>query len=621
MINNLTFRMKLSILLLTALIGLAGLYVVAYRGIELQQSTNNRLQELNRQSSQLDQLTLQAMQIGDRVSRLSPANRDAVVTDVNAELERLASLRAQSLDLDIGLQTFFEQFERYLNAVLASIEQAAVVGLDADSGWNATLSAARDALNERAGFMTFVQENMAEISNLEVAYVNSPTADRFEPLRAAYDRYIEQLASNNMEEPFVEVNQNYLASMEGHYEQARLLTQSRDAMAEALTAMRTAQQSVRNSLDNLISAARANASESSQTARTLLLSVSLLMALAMLVVVGWITRSVKQTLTGITTDLNRVRDGDLSARLPVNERRNDEFDALSRAVNVMTEGLGSLVRQVADSAQHSATMMEQLTHETQQLDQSNQQINDQGQSVAASTEEISATLSGIADATKTLSRQVAQTLASASQGTATLNQAVSGLRETSQVVANIEQKLNQLNALSADIDSVLDMINNLAGQTNLLALNAAIEAARAGDAGRGFSVVADEVRQLAERTVEATSRINGIVEDIQGFTREAISVTETGRTHLSSVETHSEEAEQAIQKIEEDARQGTVAADQMLHSVEEVDKAARQISRDMEGVATSIHKDSDALQRVRDQVEQVSGHLLELDGKAARFTV
>ncbi|WP_394168785.1 methyl-accepting chemotaxis protein [Saccharospirillum alexandrii] len=621
MINNLTFRMKLSILLLTALIGLAGLYVVAYRGIELQQSTNNRLQELNRQSSQLDQLTLQAMQIGDRVSRLSPANRDAVVTDVNAELERLASLRAQSLDLDIGLQTFFEQFERYLNAVLASIEQAAVVGLDADSGWNATLSAARDALNERAGFMTFVQENMAEISNLEVAYVNSPTAERFEPLRAAYDRYIEQLASNNMEEPFVEVNQNYLASMEGHYEQARLLTQNRDAMAEALTAMRTAQQSVRNSLDNLISAARANASESSQTARTLLLSVSLLMALAMLVVVGWITRSVKQTLTGITTDLNRVRDGDLSARLPVNERRNDEFDALSRAVNVMTEGLGSLVRQVADSAQHSATMMEQLTHETQQLDQSNQQINDQGQSVAASTEEISATLSGIADATKTLSRQVAQTLASASQGTATLNQAVSGLRETSQVVANIEQKLNQLNALSADIDSVLDMINNLAGQTNLLALNAAIEAARAGDAGRGFSVVADEVRQLAERTVEATSRINGIVEDIQGFTREAISVTETGRTHLSSVETHSEEAEQAIQKIEEDARQGTVAADQMLHSVEEVDKAARQISRDMEGVATSIHKDSDALQRVRDQVEQVSGHLLELDGKAARFTV
>lgn len=621
MINNLTFRMKLSILLLTALIGLAGLYVVAYRGIELQQSTNNRLQELNRQSSQLDQLTLQAMQIGDRVSRLSPANRDAVVTDVNAELERLASLRAQSLDLDIGLQTFFEQFERYLNAVLASIEQAAVVGLDADSGWNATLSAARDALNERAGFMTFVQENMAEISNLEVAYVNSPTTERFEALRAAYERYIEQLASNNMEEPFVEVNQNYLASLEGHYEQARQLTQSRDTMAEALTAMRTAQQSVRESLNNLISAARANASESSQTARTLLLSVSLLMALAMLVVVGWITRSVKQTLTGITTDLNRVRDGDLSARLPVNERRNDEFDALSRAVNVMTEGLGSLVRQVADSAQHSATMMEQLTHETQQLDQSNQQINDQGQSVAASTEEISATLSGIADATKTLSRQVAQTLASASQGTATLNQAVSGLRETSQVVANIEQKLNQLNALSADIDSVLDMINNLAGQTNLLALNAAIEAARAGDAGRGFSVVADEVRQLAERTVEATSRINGIVEDIQGFTREAISVTETGRTHLSSVETHSEEAEQAIQKIEEDARQGTVAADQMLHSVEEVDKAARQISRDMEGVATSIHKDSDALQRVRDQVEQVSGHLLELDGKAARFTV
>lgn len=621
MIKNLTFRMKLSILLLAALIGLAGLYVVAYRGIELQQSTNDRLQDLNRQSSQLDQLTIQAMETGDSVSRLSPSNRDAVFAEVNTKLDQLSNLRAQSLDLDIGLEAFFDQFERYLNAVLVSIEQAAVVGLDVTSGWNGRVEAAGDELNENAGFMNFVRQNMTDISSLEAAYLNNPTVERFNALTTAYDDYIEKLASNNMEEPFIEVNQKYLASLKGHYEQARLLEQSRNAMAEALDAMRMAQQSVRESLDGLIAEAQANASDSSQTARTLLLSVSLLMALVMLVVVGWITRSVKQTLTGITTDLNRVRDGDLSARLKVNERRNDEFDALSRAVNVMTEGLGSLVHQVADSAQHSATMMEQLTRETKQLDQSNQQINDQGQSVAASTEEISATLSGIAESTKTLSRQVAQTLASASQGTATLNQAVTGLRETSQVVANIEQKLNQLNALSADIDSVLEMINNLAGQTNLLALNAAIEAARAGDAGRGFSVVADEVRQLAERTVEATSRITGIVVDIQGFTREAISVTETGRAHLSAVETHSGEAEQAIQQIEDDARQGTVAADQMLHSVEEVDKAARQISRDMEGVATSIHRDSEALQRVRDQVEQVSGQLLELDGKAARFTV
>ena len=121
--------------------------------------------------------------------------------------------------------------------------------------------------------------------------------------------------------------------------------------------------------------------------------------------------------------------------------------------------------------------------------------------------------------------------------------------------------------------------------------------------------------------MDATSRINTIVGDIQGFTRKAIGVAETGRQHLVQVESNSENAEKAVQTIEQDARQGASAADQMLHSIEEVDKATSQISRDMEAVASRLHDDSEALRRVRRQVSDVSSQLTELDQHAGRFRV
>lgn len=621
MIKNLSFRMKLALLLVTALLGLVILYGVAYRGLTQQQTTHDQLQQLNRQSAQLDQLTILAMQLRDRIEQLDDAGFEAFLIDVTAYREQVDSLRSGSLQLDVGLGAFFDAFSAYLAAINEQAVQAGQVGLTETTGLNGALDTRGDELLETVGFLSTIRQAFVEVRNLEFAYISDPGESRYQAVLSEFDAYIEQMVAMSIDDRFEEANTGYLTLLERHREATQVLEAHQNDTATALVEMEDRQAEVRANLDRLIDQASADASRSSRTATMLLGGVSLVVCAIMLLVVGWITRSVRQTLHGITTDLNRVRDGDLSARLPVNTRRNDEFDALSQAVNVMTEGLGNLVTQVTASARMSAQTMTQLEQETRQLDQSNQQINDQGQSVAASTEEISATLSAITDATRQLSGQVAQTLRSANHGATTLQEAVNGLKATSQVVANIEQKLNQLSSLSADIDSVLTMINNLASQTNLLALNAAIEAARAGEAGRGFSVVADEVRTLAERTVDATSRINTIVGDIQGFTREAIGVAETGRQHLVQVEFNSENAEKAIQTIEQDARQGASAADQMLHSIEEVDKATSQISQDMEAVASRLHDDSDALQRVRRQVSDVSSQLTELDQHAGRFRV
>lgn len=618
MIKNLSFRMKLALLVVSALLGLAVLYVVALQSLNQQQGSTEQLERLNQESTRLDAYTLSALRMRVRVYRLDDDTVSAVQEDLQSALGQMDE-RADTGTDDLGLGAFVDQYHAYLEATLAYVNQAQVLGLTLDSGLNGQVRQQGDQVSEDVGFLSFVQEQIELIRNNEVIYLSKPSADSYQQLRNSIDEYISFLSDYSLQDRFAELNSAYIDIVSEHRQGSSQLEDVQAAMSTALDAMDTQQRQVRSELDRRIEAARGHAESSATRARTLLLLVSLGIAVFMLAVVFGITRNVRQLLKHIISDLNKVKEGDLSARLSVNHKRNDEFDQLSEQVNASTEGLGALVQEVSESARSSTRMMQELIGEARSLAQSNEQINNQGQSVAASTEEISATLTDVADTTRTLSGQVRQTLQSARTGSETLHQAVSSLQETGQVVAQIDAKLNELNNRSTDIDNIVEMINGLAEQTNLLALNAAIESARAGDAGRGFSVVADEVRKLAEQTVDATSRIDAIVTEIQGFTRQAVEVTETGRHHLESVEQHSEAAVQAMQAIENDAQEGVAAADQMAHAIEEVEKAAQGISRDMESVASHLRNDNQSLQRVRAKVEDVSQRLEELDRQTSRF--
>lgn len=618
MIKNLSFRMKLTLLVVSALLGLAILYGVALQSLNLQQDSTEQLEQLNQTSTELDAYTLEALRLRVRLYGLDDSNVDSLQTDLQAARATLAE-RTDTADTSASMATFLSHYRHYLDATVAYLEQAQFLGLTLESGFNAEVRGHGETLSEEVGFLSFVQDQIESIRSQEVIYLSRPSESSYQQLKESLTVYIGFLENYGLADRFAELNEGYIELIDEHRVGSRQLEDNQAVMSEALDAMDQEQQTLRADLDQRIDQARSAASKGALRAQLLLALVSIGIGLFMLAIVTGLTRNVRQLLKGIISDLNKVKEGDLSARLSVNQKRNDEFDQLSSQVNASTEGLGDLVRAVSESARSSASMMRDLIGETRSLERSNEEINDQGQSVAASTEEISATLSGVADTTRTLSNQVRQTLQSARAGSQTLNQAVSSLRETGQVVAQIDAKLGELNERSVDIDNIVEMINGLAEQTNLLALNAAIESARAGDAGRGFSVVADEVRKLAEQTVDATSRIDAIVSDIQGFTRQAVDIAETGRHHLASVEQHSADAVQAMQTIETDAQQGVSAADQMAHAIEEVDKAARGISRDMENVASHLRNDNQALQRVRAQVEAVSTRLEELDHQTQRF--
>ncbi|MBW7860301.1 MAG: methyl-accepting chemotaxis protein [Rhodocyclaceae bacterium] len=374
-------------------------------------------------------------------------------------------------------------------------------------------------------------------------------------------------------------------------------------------------------MNELTDGARVQAEQSSTEAMAMLFGVGLSMVIVVILVISWISISVRSTLREISEDLEKIRAGDLTARLHVNHRRNDEFDVLSEAVNEMAAGLVNLVGDVVRSADSTARMIADLNREIGSLNQSNQAVKDQVGSAASRTEEISGVISGIALTTGELSQKAEQTYRAAEDGSQTLGQALGSLKETARVVRGTHDKLRQLGTLSQDIDSVIGMINELANQTNLLALNAAIEAARAGEAGRGFAVVADEVRTLAERTMHATGQITGTVDAIKGAIGDALQTMVEAQKHLEGVEENSEQAGEVMHGIESRAQDSAGSAEQMSRMVGDASSAVRQISTDMERVARQVRGDSDSIGSITSNAERVSALLAELNRKAGTFVV
>lgn len=222
--------------------------------------------------------------------------------------------------------------------------------------------------------------------------------------------------------------------------------------------------------------------------------------------------------------------------------RKDEIGALAISFNTMIGQLKGLIRQIGINAEQVAASSEELTANAQQsaqaADQVAHSITDVAEgaveqlktatSASAVVENISASIEGIAVTIEDVASQSIKTAGKAKEGGVALNRAVEQMKKVEKTVNTSAEVVVNLGQRSQEIGQIVDTISGIAGQTNLLALNAAIEAARAGEQGRGFAVVADEVRKLAEQSQEATKKINQLVLEIQAGTNNAVAAMTDG---------------------------------------------------------------------------------------------
>ncbi|MFQ5735929.1 MAG: methyl-accepting chemotaxis protein [Thermodesulfobacteriota bacterium] len=313
-----------------------------------------------------------------------------------------------------------------------------------------------------------------------------------------------------------------------------------------------------------------------------LLIVFVLASVVALILSQRITKSINQVVERI--DDIAQGDGDLTKRLNIESR--DEIGLLAAGFNSFVENLRKIIARVAGFSTQVASAAEELSAACEEMKEN--AIKDQlslTSQVAASSEQMSASITEAAKNCSVAAEAARDATHVASKGSEVITRTIEGMNGIASRVRETAQQVTSLNARSEDIGRIIEVIDDIADQTNLLALNAAIEAARAGEHGRGFAVVADEVRRLSERTVKATKEIGMTIGNIQQETQSAVISMEACDSEVESQVKLAGEAKNSLGEIVTKVQSVNEMIYRIASAVEEQSTASDQISGDMEKVA------------------------------------
>ncbi|MFQ3185295.1 MAG: methyl-accepting chemotaxis protein [Marinomonas primoryensis] len=626
MLANLSFRTKLLSLLIAAILGFVVVTAVALQGLNVQETSSSKFERLTKVDKDLASLVITMLEEYESLSRIDNSTYESFIEQLEVNNATFMTTLAEDMNLlqdpeaKKNINDITISLASYSEALKLLVSQKQLIGFNGSSGLRGEISLLGEKVTEEISFLSLVKQEFLPVREAEKNFIFEPSTVNKDAFMERYDKFYKRVVNFGLEERFGEGINKYFSTMESFENENQRLKELQSNFSDVKANFGQTRLIAVEYMQKAVLEARQQASASSQQASISLIIVSIVVAVIAALMMMGIGSSVNKTLNQIITDLGKVKSGDLTARLYVNNKRNDEFDSLCSSVNEMTNGLGAVIGEVVNTTQGVNDMVSQLNTSVTNIAQSNRSVSEQTNSLAAATEEISTTISSISITTEDLSSQSQHTYESAKVGAETIKSALSNLSTTIIVVNKTSEQLNELGQLSKDIDNVIGMINDLANQTNLLALNAAIEAARAGEAGRGFSVVADEVRSLAEKTVDATSKITDIVSTIQSSTQTAIETMQSGQESLHAIERFSEKAELAILEIEQNAQTSSASSIDMARSIQEVAKTAVHMSEEMDKIAQQLQRDNSYINSIENNTRDIHNQVSSLDKKTSVFT-